>query len=332
MLKVILSAVLIGFSFPVLAQESVKNTNTHVDTSAGVSTPLTPGYQFKSDPGAAPPRAANMEDIKRLPIIQNILQGGAEIYYLGERSGLQGFVIYKSGGMQVFYLPPDQQTLLFGAMFSIDSANVTAQQITLASNQNPQLKGIVTAATEQQREFEKSAGLAGADSPHAVDKNGLPPVASLSPGERLYRDFQTSAGVMLGQPDKPLLLMLVDPLCLHCKATWGALKDHVAAGDLRVRLLPIGPEGSERERMAARLLRVPDPLKTWNKFEEGDQSVLAGDAPINDLAAVRTTMAMVMNWKITATPYLVYRGKDGKIKVVQGEPEKIAAVLADITP
>jgi hypothetical protein len=30
------------------------------------------------------------------------------------------------------------------------------------------------------------------------------------------------------------------------------------------------------------------------------------------------------------TPYLVYHGKDGKIKVVVGEPDKIGAVLSDM--
>lgn len=330
MLKLALTLMLIGFSFPVLAQGAAKNTSAPVTTDAAGG--LNPGYQFKADPGMLQPRATNMDDIKRLPIIQNLLQGGAEIYYLGERSGLQGFLVYKAGAVQVFYLPPDQQTLLFGAMFSVDSANVTAQQVTIASNQNPQLRGIMSAAAEQQHEFEKNGGILSSDAPHALDKNGLPPGASLTPGERLFRDFQTSAGVMMGMPDKPLLLMLVDPLCLHCKATWAALKDHVAAGDLRIKLLPIGPEGSERERMAAKFLRVAEPLKVWNKFEDGDQSVLAGEAPAIDLAAVRATMAMVMSWKITATPYLVYRGKDGKIKVVQGEPEKIAAVLADMAP
>jgi hypothetical protein len=334
MLKLVLTFVLLVYTCPVLAQ----GTGNGVVRAAGdaqVSAPasgIAPGYQLKADPHVASPRPANFEDIKHLPVIQNLLQGGAELFYLGERSGLQGFLVYKSGGVQVFYLSSDQQTLLLGAMYSIDSANVTAQQISMASSQNPQLHGIMEAATEQQREFEKNNGIASSDAPHAIDKNGLPPAAALSPGERLLHDFKTSPGVVMGQSGKPMLYMLVDPLCLHCKATWATLKDHVAGGELQIRLLPIGPEGSERERMAAKLLRISEPLKVWNKFEDGDQSVLAGDAPIEDLAAIRTTMAMVMRWKITATPYLVYRGKDGKVKVVQGEPEKIAAVLSDLAP
>ncbi len=326
MLKFVLTLILMGISAPVLAQGAGKAT------TPAVSAPLAPGQQIKSDPVAAPAlQQTSMEDIKRLPIVRNLTQGGGELYFLGERSGLLGFLLYRNEQMQTLYLSGDLQTVIFGAMYSGDSANVTAQQIHDVSNQNPQLAGILAAAVEKQHEFEKTSGLSNEES-GLTNKSGLPAAASLSPGERLHHDFTMASGVIVGQPGKPLLLMLVDPLCVHCQATWRLLKQHVETGNLRVKLIPVGPEGSERERMAAKFLHVPEPLKVWNKVEDGDLVPLDGTPPPADLAAVRSTMAMVKNWKITATPYLVYRGKDGKIKVVQGEPEKIGAVLTDITP
>lgn len=335
MLKYVLTLILIGFSFPVLAQGDagtpIASGGVKAAPPSAAKGVLQPGLQIKADPETPLQEQVSMEDIKRLPIVRRLLQSGGEVFYLGGRSGLQSFLLYKSEHVQIFHLSADLQVLIFGSMFSADGVSITERQVGEASSQNAQLRGIMTAAAEQQQEFEKTSGLGGADA-DVGGNHGLPASAPLSPGERLILDFKLAAGVVVGQPDKPLLYMLVDPLCPHCQATWKVLKDPVAAGVLQIKLLPVGPEGGERERMAAKFLHIPEPLKVWNKLEEGDPSVLNGVATPADLAAIRSTMSMVMNWKITATPYLVYRGKNGKVKVVQGEPEKIAAVLADLAP
>jgi hypothetical protein len=41
---------------------------------------------------------------------------------------------------------------------------------------------------------------------------------------------------------------------------------------------------------------------------------------------------MTDSWRIGTTPTLVYRGKDGKIKILQGEPDNADAVLNDLAP
>jgi len=302
--------------------------------AADTSVPL--GGMIKADPSAAVAQEPSAVDIRRIPIIQNILRAGGEIYYIGQRSGMTGFLLYKDGQVQVMYLPPDQQAVIFGGMYSIDGANISTQQIDAATAQNAQLKALLVAATEQQKELEKNGNFgAAAVAPEIAEtkKNMMPGGSvALSPGERLFNDFLSAAGVVVGQANKPLVLMLVDPHCQFCKATWGELYEPLTKGVLRVKLVPIGAEGSENERQAARFLRATDPLETWNKFVGGDKSVLAGDPPATDISAVRANMAMVVSWKIQATPYLVYRGADGKVKVVQGKPEKIANVLADLKP
>ena len=293
--------------------------------------PLGVGGQIKADPAEiAQQQLQNAPDFKSIPVIQNMLRSGAEFYYLGERSGLHGFLVYKEKQVQIFYLTPDHQAVIFGGMFSGDGANITTQQIGFASDTNAQLKALLMAATEQQREIDMKT--AGSSAIPSLDKDGLPPGTPLSPGERLYNDFQAAAGVVLGEAGKPLLMMLADPLCPHCRDTWNALKDPVAKGLLRVKILPVGPQDSDRERMAATFLRVAEPLQVWNKFEAGDHALLAGEPKPADLASVRATMTMAANWKISSTPYLVYRGKDGKVKIVQGSPEKITTVLTDLSP
>lgn len=288
--------------------------------------PLEVGGRIKMDPAELPPQQESL-DPKTIPIIRNILASGAELYYLGEREGLQGFLAYHNGEIQVFYVLPNQKDVVFGAIFSGDGANVTAVQIEDAGNTNAQLKGLLTAAAEQQREIEQSiSGTASPKQQGAAATTATP----LSPGERLYINFQSAAGQMVGENGKPIVMMLVDPLCPHCRETWNRLKAHVEQGALRVKLLPIGAEGTESEKYAAKFLSAQDALNVWNKFEAGDHSVLSGDPGVEGLKAVRATMAMAATWKIATVPYLVYRSKEGKVKIVQGTPEKIVTVLADL--
>ena len=273
-------------------------------------------------------------DLRRVPIIQNFLRNGAEIYYIGPYPPLHGFLMYKEGRVQIVYLLPGSQAVIFGGIYGADGSDITANQITEATQQNAQLKGLISAAVEQQKELERGGIYNNAVDPVLeAKKNALPGgSASLAPGDRILNDFITAAGVVVGEAGKPLILMLVDPQCQHCKETWGELKDSVAKGVVRVKLVPIGAEGSESEKQAAKLLRAKEPLDMWNKFVAGDKGVLAGEPAAAELAAVKGNMLMALNWKISATPYIVYRGVDGKVKVVQGKPEKIANVLSDVKP
>lgn len=299
--------------------------------------PLKAGEAIQSIPTVASPNGQAAEttiDLRRIPIIQNFVQNGAEIYYIGEYRPLHGFLMYKEGRVQVVYLLPDMQAVIFGGIYGAGGTDITANQITEASQQNAQLKGLISAAVEQQKELERSGVYNNAADPELEAKKNILPggSASLAPGDRILNDFITAAGVVVGEAGKPLILMLVDPQCPHCKETWSELKEPVAKGNVRVKLVPIGAEGSENEKQAAKLLRIKEPLQVWNKFVAGDKAALSGDPGAAELAAVRANMQMAINWKIQATPYIVYRGADGKVKIVQGKPDKIASVLNDVKP
>ena len=297
--------------------------------------PLKLGGAIKADPKSAPLPTEPVDaiDLRKIPLLQNLLQSGSELYYVGEKSGMHGFVLYKDGQMQMVYLTPDRAGLVFGGMYSVDGANISTQQVNNASAENAQLKALLTASAEQQRDLERATGMASArDSVNDSKKTILPAGGgvTLSPGERLLNDFIAAAGVVMGPEGKPLVLMLVDPQCQFCKATWTELYEPLTKGQIRIKLIPIGPEGSENEKQAAKFLRVANPMQAWNKFVGGDKTALSGEASSADINAVRNNMTMVLNWKIQATPYIAYRGSDGKVKVVQGKPEKVASILSDV--
>jgi protein-disulfide isomerase len=271
--------------------------------------------------------ASAQPDSDKNPILAALQKAGAKFYYLGNRSGMDGWFIVKEGQVQIAYATPDNKNIVIGALFGQDGENVTALQVSTLVQTNKDFAQMMTNLQKEQTAFAQGNGQSSA--PPTPQSIGNMPAASTSPGERLIQDLSSASTIMVGKASAPEILMVMDPRCPHCQATFRALRDSLSRGDLHLRLIPIGPEDSENERAAAILLGTPDPFMAWSKYMGGDVSALAGTPSDAAVLGVRANHQVIDDWKIENTPYLVYRAKDGKIKVLQGEP-KIPVLLKDL--
>lgn len=284
-------------------------------------------------------RNAKPLDINSIPVLSNLTKIGAKLYYLGERSGLHGWFIVKDGQIQMIYVTSDGKTSIIGGMFTGEGDNVTGPQIKALVDANKEVNDLVNSTARQQEDIARVGGVPGgfAAVPGGTGggrdqtlANNLPAVP-LSPGERLYQDLQAAAGVTLGRNDTAEILMVIDPDCPHCKGTWSELRESVQANRVQVRLIPIsGNMSGPNVEAASQLLRAPNPLEAWEKHLNGDKSALqGGDAGVH-MQAVLANRSLIDRWNIKETPYLVYRAKDGRVKIVKGKPDRMAAVLTDL--
>lgn len=279
----------------------------------------------KANPAAAPDPMANT-------MLAQFSKAGAKIYYMGNHSGLDGWFILKDNQMQIIYTTADAHAALVGALFGANGENLTMQQVRELTLNNAEVAAQLGVAAKEQLAI-ANAGSAAPVAPQAA-ATPVPdviPSVTLSPGEKLLQDLSAARSVMIGSAaTAPELFMVMDPNCPHCQATWRALRETVLAGHLRIRMIPIGTQDTDDERAAAVFLHVSDPLQVWDKYVGGDIKQLEGTPDTSLVADVRANHAMVDSWNIHATPYLAYRAKDGKIKVLQGEPEKISSLLNDL--
>ena len=274
---------------------------------------------------SVPPSTAQPDPTAN-PVLASLQKMGAKFFLLGTHSGMTGWFILKDGQVQIIYATPDNKSAVIGALFGENGDNITGQQIASLVQGNKEVADLISAAQKEQ------ATIAQVGSPSAApaSSTGSIPSAPMSPGERLIHDLSGAAGVVLGNASSPEILMVMDPHCPYCQATWKALRDVVAKGGLHLRLIPIATLETDNERAAAVLLGASDPLNAWDKYVSGDKAQLAGTPPAAAFLAVRANHTLTDNWKITDTPYLVYRAKDGKVKVVKGEPNDVVTVLRDL--
>ena len=299
-----------------------------VPAPAPASTPV-PSQAPVPPAAPAPVRSSSDPDPTMNRVLADFMKTGVKVYFMGTQLGLNGWFLIKGNEVQIAYTTPDNQNLVVGVLFNAQGDNVSSQQVKTLYDSNKEFSVLLANVNAQQ----SVPGMGGASTPGVMPSIGnssiVPPA---SPGERLIQALQGAAGVNVGASMAPKLFMVVDPNCPHCQATWRALRNAVFGGKLQVRLVPIGPVTPDSERAAAQFLHSADPLNSWDKYITGDQSQLAGTPDASSLAEVRGNRALIESWHIQTTPYMVYRSKDGQVKIVQGEPDQAAAIIDDIAP
>jgi hypothetical protein len=239
-----------------------------------------------------------------------IIKEGGKVFYLGNDHALNGWFAVENGVVQILYQTPDNKGVVAGSMFGPNNERVTPVQVAKLIKDNKEVADMIEAAKK------------------ATDAAAQTSATPL--GERLMHDLQSATTIVIGKASSPEILMVMDTHCLHCQATWKMIRDRVFKGDVHLRLIPIGDANSDSERAAAVFVGIPDPINTWNKYIEGDHAVLDGTPSDSAVQNIRANHVLIDKWNVQMTPYLVYRGKDSKVKILQGEPENVSTLLADM--
>lgn len=258
--------------------------------------------------------AQTAEALPDLPApIQNLVSQGAQIRYLGKEQGFDSWITIKNGQEQYFYVPPGGKTFFMGVMFDETGKLITVEQV------------------KKLREKEGASLDSLADDfgfNPAKTKNEKDTVQFKTPSEQMYYDIENANWVPLGQNGAPVLYAFIDPQCPHCHDFIEDLKGDIDAGKVQLRMVMVGLK-PETLSQAAYLLAAPDPQGRWWKHLAGDKDALPVVPEISG-QGVQRNLAVMQSWKFSGTPTIIYRGKDGTVKIVQGRPQDKAALIGDL--
>lgn len=247
--------------------------------------------------------------------IQNLVDEGAQIRFLGKDNGFDAWLTIKNGQEQYFYVKPDGSAFVMGVLFNDKGEAVTVDQV------------------DRLRKAEDDTlldSLTGEDDFAAASENPQDKAFEFkTPSERLFYDIENSNWVALGQQGAPVLYSFIDPQCPHCHAFIDSVrKDYLDKGLLQIRMIPVGFRDETRAQ-AAFLMATPDPEARWYKHMDGDESALPAKSDLNQ-QGVQRNLAIMQSWKLNVTPMIVYRAKDGSVKIVRGKPKDLPGLIADL--
>jgi thiol:disulfide interchange protein DsbG len=255
--------------------------------------------------------------IPELPApIKNLVDEGAQLRYLGRDYGLDAWITIKNGQEQYFYVMPDRSAFTMGLLFDGEGKLITMDQV-----QRLRAKGDNLLDTLAEEDFSDIE--ANRNNPAKAD-------ALTSPSERLFADIETSNWVPIGKPDAPVIYSFIDPQCPHCHEFISDLRQKglLDSGTLQVRMIPVGFKDETRAQ-AAYLMATPDPQKSWFAHMDGDKTALPAKTEINQ-QGVQKNLAVMQSWEFNVTPMIVYRAKNGTVKLVRGRPKDLDGMIADI--
>jgi thiol:disulfide interchange protein DsbG len=284
--------------------------------------------------------SAKVPDVSNVMFIQNLRKIGATVYYLGQDLGVDGWFVVKDGQVQIMYTTPDQKAVMVGALLSAEGANISQQQVMLLANNNPDIQKIIkgsAAVTGQAPKpaqpvlppIQTTAQTPAQPSASAAASTASPEV--ITPSQKFFNALLKAPSVTFGNESAPQLIMIMDVNCPHCHKTWQMAQPLVDAGKLRVTMVPIGALGPESEAQAANWLSNKDPHEAWKKHVAGDEAIFKTETPPADkVAAIHSNTVLVEKWGVDQTPYSLYHSKNGKVRLIIGEPKNMDEILIDI--
>lgn len=292
-----------------------------------------------------------------VPIVKWLRSQGAALTPLGLTGGLAGFLVQKNGHSQTVYVTPDGKHVVAGIMAGIGGSDVTALQlealvITHGHKADAKFKAPSTVSTPTEgSSTSKMAVASGAvmkdpvptakskapDAPTPVTKQttvdtASPAVAdqaSISdPGgnatelpkltqSKFDAKIKDTANFTVGYPHLPDVVIVADPTCPVCHASWTLLAPLVKSRkiDVTVILIDLLPNSTTP---AVDLLANPAIGQAWLQGQGSQYGVaIPPVTKAQDITAAKRYLKdnerFAYSAKIESTPTVFWRATDGHI-------------------
>lgn len=257
------------------------------------------------------------------PALNKFVEVNADILKLGDPHGLPMWAVSKRDKTAIVFTSPDGQLLIPGPVFGANGENLSESELEAVLRRKGALNGGETVAPSS-----ASPGAAPAASDQPASSGG-------GTGAQLLADFEKSFWIPAGDSRAPVVYMMVDPECGYSRDAWKILsKSFLDSGGVQVRLVPVGRIAKDSERLAALVVGSSDARSTWDAIARGEANLDGQEAATSSYDAVKANTAMLDKWANRRIrielPFFVYRGGDGRVKVVSGEPDSMQSVISDV--
>lgn len=140
----------------------------------------------------------------------------------------------------------------------------------------------------------------------------------------------------IGRDSDPTVYMLADPQCRFCHAAWRELRPRIVAGEISVRVILVGALPGSQERVISILARGNEAGRAWLRGEGSDGNTRIEPPPAAETPQFKeaerfanANLAFAQRFNLTQTPWLAYRGGDGRLYAKYGSndlPEFLKAL------
>lgn len=257
-------------------------------------------------------------------------QQGVLVRYLGNDYGMNGWLTVRNGQIEYMYATPDNSGLVLGILFDNAGESVTAKQLDRLYGANGSAPQSDPTASLMRDSLAIANNMKAEQAPTQAD------ASKPSKGDALLSRLAAANSVTLGQDNAPQAFAVIDMECRHCHDFIQKLDDggHFANGNIQLHAVPVAVLSKKSLEEAAIILNTDNAAEKLLAHAKGDTTALAlpegAEAPSD--AAILPNMQLLKDYKIDVTPFIVYRGKDGGVRIIRGTPRDMNGFIGDIAP
>jgi hypothetical protein len=300
-----------AFLFPIAAFAAEVKPPTLVDI-------MTPTAEAKgAEIAAAMPATVDAPipplDPARFPVLAKIKEQSGDVAYdyLGQRLGLDLWLVSGPGVMQVIYtLPGNQGAIVGGSLIGADGKELSSDLQQDFITKNPARAEAIIALVKDKKD-EQAAPVSASDTTD-------------TPSQKVWKVLEDVGHIGFGPADAAVkLYAVIDPYQKDSRDLWQKLQPMATNGKLRLYTLPLASTNPEHVKVIARLLGEADPAPLLEKLLT-DQELPPSDAPANPdgVLVMRNTLEVMKLLRMEKIPVLFYKQADtDKIRVLSGAPK-----------
>ena len=263
-------------------------------------------------------------------LVSALRANGAEIVPLGQRGGLDGYLVTPAkGGGYSLYVTEDGHAVA-GLLYGPDGTEITGAQLAAARAGAASAQRAYAAPSEtlvpKTLVPKTLVPVTAAPAVVAHAESESSPRAASSPSlTRLFERSAAAFGFTLGERG-PLAVLFGDPTCSFSRSAAARLGRAALDGRLQLRVVPVAVLGADAARRAVAIASHPEPARAW--FEGGG---------IDDLRAadragaqrIARNNAIFDAWGATAVPLIAWQTRDGAVGHRIGDIDDVDGWLTD---
>lgn len=283
------------------------------EAPAPASSPALPAALPQATQAPIPPL-----DPASFPVLAKIKEksGNVAYDYLGQRFGLDMWVISGPGVMQMIYtLPGNQGAIVGGNLVDSEGKELSSalQQEFIAKN--------------PKRAEEMIAAVQSAVSEQAPPTVADVPAAEISGGtasQKIWAALEKTGWISFGSDvNAPILYAVLDPYQQQSRALWAKLIPMAELNKIRLYVVPVASTKPETVETIARLLGDTDRAGGWRKLIIGE-ALPPSNGPANPQGVLdmKSNLELMQALRLRSVPVLLYqRHNTGLVRLVTGMPK-----------
>ena len=253
------------------------------------------------------------------PVLKKLRAGNAKLAYdyLGHHLNRDVWLLSGPGIMQIIYLSENSPgAMIGGALIGEDGKEISSVITREFMTKYPERAQEIVVTVRSNETEEKTASKQ----------------AATSPSEILWDKLHQGGRILFGaEKGAPVVFAVMDPAQGRSHDLWKQFQPAIKEKKISLYILPLAVTNADGILEIAHILGGKNPQELWTKTMEGHSAVTVETPDSNGVLGMKANVELAQSLNLRNIPFIVYRGKEGKVRIINGVPNDWDKFMKEVT-